>query len=104
MRKTYYIDGLQNVDRVYFSKGRDYFSFGDSCMLNSYSYNEFSADPEEFVVFESDLRDPEDKVTEDDDSLTYLESPYYSIIEVDDEEFAIDYEKIKKVKDVFYEV
>ena len=102
--KRFYIDGLSNVDRAYFSKDGINFTHGDSLLLNSYSRNEFNADPEEYVIFHSDLKNISDKISDAEDSLTFADSAYHTSITIDGEEYAIDDEKIEKVKDVFCEV
>ena len=102
--KRFYIDGLSSVDRAYFSKDGINFTHGDSLLLYSYSRNEFNADPEEYVIFHSDLKNISDKISDAEDSLTFADSAYHTSITIDGEEYAIDDEKIEKVKDVFCEV
>lgn len=101
--KRFYIDGLKNADRAFFSKDGISFEFSDSVLLNSYSRDEFNADPDEYVVFHSDLNDPNDKISDAEDSITFADSEYHTIIFIDGEKYAVDNDKIEKVKDVFYE-
>jgi hypothetical protein len=95
----FYIDGLNRVDRIYFSADGKNFNSKDSVQLNAYSANEFDAEPDEYVVFYSDLLDPDEVIGE----ITYRESDYHTIITVDGIEYAIDDDNIHLVKDVFCE-
>lgn len=102
--KRYYIEGLQGVDKIYFGTDGINFSERNSVQLHSYSHNEFNADPEEYVIFHSDLNDPGEKISDDSDSITFADSAYHTIIVLDGKEYAVDDDEIKKVKDVFCEV
>lgn len=100
----FYIDGLSGVDKIYFSKDGKNFSSKDSVQLNAYSANEFDAEADEFVVFNSDLCDPDEVINESTGDMTYRDSDYHKIIALDGKEYAVEDEKIYKVSEIFKEL